>query len=232
MTRQGLLQSISLFDELSGPELEKVAALARIRSYPARTAVVLQGEAARELFVIVSGRLKVVACGPEGRDTVLGIMSEREVFGEVALLDGGARSASVTTIGPCELMVIERDRFFELLRDSPSISVKLMVVLAKRLRRLSERSEDVAFLDVPSRIARCLLDLARRFGERSAGSNEIRITLKLSQQELGELVVATRESVNKHLAEWTRQGFLYLDDGRVVISDVEGIRKKAQITDD
>lgn len=231
-TRKNPLHSISLFEELTEPELDKVAALARVRSYPARTAVVSQGEPARELFVIVRGRLKVVASGSEGRDTVLGIMAEREVFGEVALLDGGVRSATVTTVGPCELLVIEREQFFDLLRDSPSISVKLMVVLAKRLRRLSQRSEDVAFLDVPSRIARCLLDLAHRFGEQRAGSNELRITLKLSQQELGELVGATRESVNKHLADWARQNLVSLDEGRVVILDVENLRKKAGISDD
>jgi CRP/FNR family cyclic AMP-dependent transcriptional regulator len=232
-THQALLASIPLFEALSADQLAKVAALAQVRSYAARAVVVSQGEPARSLFAIIRGRLKVASSGPDGRDTVLGIMAEGEVFGEVALLDGGTRSATCTTVEPCELLVIERAQFLELLEASPAISIKLLDVLARRLRRLSQRSEDAAFLDVPSRLARSLLDLASRFGERGrASSTEISIMLKLSQQELGDLVGATRESVNKHLKDWTRQGFLKLKDGRMVISDIESVRRIARMVDD
>lgn len=232
-TYQALLASIPLFEGLSADQLAKIAALAQVRSYAARAVVVSQGEPARSLFVIIRGRLKVASCGPDGRDTVLGIMAEREVFGEVALLDGGTRSATCTTVEPCELLVIERVQFQQLLESSPAISIRLLDVLAGRLRRLSQRSEDAAFLDVPSRLARSLLDLASRFGERGrAPSREISIMLKLSQQELGDLVGATRESVNKHLKDWTRQGFLKLQGGRMVISDIESVRRIARMVDD
>jgi CRP/FNR family transcriptional regulator, cyclic AMP receptor protein len=227
-----LLRSIPLFGELSESELARVGELAQVRPYGARDAVVVQGEPARALFAIVRGKLKVVSCGPDGRDTVLGIMAEGEVFGEVALIDGGTRSATVSAIEPCELLLIERDQFLDLLQESPTISIKLLVVLAKRLRRLSQRSEDAAFLDVPSRLARSLLDLASRFGERRERSNDICITLKLSQQELGDLVGATRESVNKHLSDWTRQGFLRMQGGRMIIADIDSVRRLARITDD
>jgi CRP-like cAMP-binding protein len=164
---------------------------------------------------------------------VLGIMSAGEVFGEVALLDDGVRSASCTTIDPSELLVIRREQFLALLHGSPSIAVELLTVLARRLRRLSQRSEDAAFLDVPSRLARSLLDLARRFGERQrAPSSGIYIALKLSQQELGDLVGATRESVNKHLSDWTRQGIVNLRDGRIVIADEDKVRHLARLSDE
>jgi CRP-like cAMP-binding protein len=228
-----LLRSIPLFAELSPDQLGKVAALAEARSFPARKVVVSQGEPANALFGIVSGKLKVASCGPDGKDTVLGIMSEGEVFGEVALLDGGVRSATCTTIEPSELLVIDRAQFMELLESSPGIAVKLLHVLAQRLRRLSQRSEDAAFLDVPSRLARSLLDLATRFGEVGrAPSRDIHITVKLSQQELGDLVGATRESVNKHLSDWARQGFLHFREGRVVISDIESVRRLARVVDE
>ena len=230
---QALLGSIPLFAGLSADQLEKVAALAEVRSYAGREVVVSQGDAARALFAILRGRLKVASCGPDGRDTVLGIMAEGEVFGEVALIDGGTRSATCTAIEPCELLVIDRAQFFELLEKSPAIAVKLLQVLAGRLRRLSQRSEDAAFLDVPSRLARSLLDLATRFGERRrAPSSGIYIALKLSQQELGDLVGATRESVNKHLKDWTRQGYLELQAGRMVISDIESVRRIARVADE
>jgi CRP-like cAMP-binding protein len=157
-------------------------------------------------------------------------MSDGEVFGEIALLDGGLRSASCTTIEPCELLVIDRSQFMGLLESYPGIAVKLLLVLAQRLRRLSQRSEDAAFLDVPSRLARSLLDLAHRFGERRSGAAQgVVVMLKLSQQELGDLVGATRESVNKHLSDWTKQGFVSVNDGRMVISDMASLRRIARV---
>lgn len=228
-----LLRSIPLFEGLLADQLAKVAALAAMRRYPIRTTVVSQGEPASALFVIARGRLKVSASGADGRDTVLGIMAEGEVFGEIALLDGGHRSASCTTLEPCELISIDREQFMELLLASPGIAVKLLQVLATRLRRLSQRSEDAAFLDVPSRLARSLLDLATRFGERRRPPDSgIFITLKLSQQELGDLVGATRESVNKHINDWMRQGILMQENGRMIISDIESVRRLARISDD
>lgn len=230
---QALLRSIPLFASLSDEQLASIATLAQVRTVPARAVVVSQGEPARALFAIVHGRLKVASCGPDGRDTVLGIMAEGEVFGEVALLDGGMRSATCTAIEPCELLLIDRAQFMALLESSPAIAVKLLDVLSQRLRKLSQRSEAAAFLDVPSRLARSLLDLASRFGEKErAPSREICITLKLSQQELGDLVGATRESVNKHLSDWTRQGFLRLQAGRMIISDMDGVRRMARLEDD
>jgi CRP/FNR family transcriptional regulator, cyclic AMP receptor protein len=230
---QTLLGSIPLFAGLSPEQLGKIAALAQVRSYAGREVVVNQGEPARALFAIVRGRLKVASCGPDGRDTVLGIMAEGEVFGEVALLDGGMRSATCTTIEPCELLVIERTQFMELLENSPGIAVGLLHVLAGRLRRLSQRSEDAAFLDVPSRLARSLLDLATRFGERRrAPASGIFIALKLSQQELGDLVGATRESVNKHLSDWTRRGYVEIQGGRMVIADIDSVRRIAKVADE
>jgi CRP/FNR family cyclic AMP-dependent transcriptional regulator len=228
-----LLRSIPLFAGLGADDLEKISGLARVKSFGAREVVVTQGDPALALYAIGRGRLKVASCGPDGRDTVLGIMAEGEVFGEVALIDGGTRSATCTAIEPCELLVIERAQFLDLLERSPAIAVKLLQVLAGRLRRLSQRSEDAAFLDVPSRLARSLLDLATRFGERRrAPASGIYIALKLSQQELGDLVGATRESVNKHLKDWTRQGYIELQAGRMVISDIESFRRIARVADE
>lgn len=228
-----LLRSVPLFRELTEQELLKIAQLALVRAYPARAPIVNQGDPALALFAILQGRVKVVSRSQDGRDTVLGIMPEGEVFGEIALIDGGSRSATCTALERCELLIVDRAPFLELLQSSPTIAVKLLHVLAERLRRLSQRSEDAAFLDVPSRLARSLLDLATRFGERErAPASGIHITLKLSQQELGDLVGATRESVNKHLGDWTRQGFLRLQEGRMVIEDIDGVRRLARVADD
>jgi CRP-like cAMP-binding protein len=230
---QELLGSIPLFAELSEEQLSKVAGLAVVKNFAAREAVVSQGDPARSLFAIVRGKLKVTSSGPDGRDVVLSIMSEGEVFGEVALLDGGLRSATCTAMEPCELLAIDRSEFMALLEQSPGIAVKLLQVLGARVRRLSQRSEDTALLDVPSRLARCLVGLAERFGEkRRSPLRGIEITLKLSQQELGDMVGATRESVNKNFGDWTRQGLLELVSGRMVILDIDEFRRLARISED
>lgn len=228
-----LLRGLPLFEGLSGEQLSRVASVAEVRRFPARAVVVTQGEEANELFAVVRGRLKVSSSNADGRDTVLGIMSDGEVFGEVALLDGGTRSATCSAVEPCELLVIARAQFFAMLEEAPGIAIHLLQVLSRRLRRLSQRSEDTAFLEVPARLARCVLDLAARFGEaRSKPVRGISITLKLSQQELGELVGATRESVNKHLGEWTRLGLLQALEGRLLVVDADGLRKITHLDDD
>lgn len=230
-TYEYLLRSISLFRELSTAELANVAALARVRHYPARTAVVTQGEEALALFAIVRGRLKVVSSGPDGRDTVLNIMGDGEVFGEIALIDGGVRSATCRTLGPCELLSIQRGPFLELVEREPSMGLKLLKVLARRVRHLSQRSEDNASLDVASRLARRVLDLAARFGERQP-QGSVLVQIKLSQQELGDLVDATRESVNKHISDWTRLGLLRVEDGFLVILNIQALREAARVVED
>lgn len=230
-TYEHLLRSISLFRELSADELAKVAALAQVRHYPARTAVVTQGDEALALFAIVRGRLKVVSSGPDGRDTVLNIMGDGEVFGEIALIDGGVRSATCRTLEACELLSIQRGPFLELVERQPAMGLKLLKVLARRVRHLSQRSEDNASLDVATRLARRLLDLSARFGERQPRGSVL-VQIKLSQQELGDLVDATRESVNKHLSDWTRLGLLKVEEGFLVILNFQALREAARVVGD
>ena len=145
-----LLRAIPLFEGLTEQDLAKVSALAQIRSYPARAVVVTQGEPAAALYAIVTGRLKVTTSDPEGRDTVLGIMGEREVFGEVALIDGGARSATCIAVEPCNLLVLDRALFLELLGNSPEHRRQVAVCACpappppeptQRRRRFSRRAK-------------------------------------------------------------------------------------------
>jgi CRP-like cAMP-binding protein len=171
----------------------------------------------------MSGHLKVVSAGADGRDTGLNIMGPGELIGEVPLLDGGPRSATVQALEPCELLVIRREPFLRLIESSPKIAIELLRVLAQRLRRLTERSEDIAFLRVGSRLAKRIVSLAGEYGESHPGGG-VRVTVKLSQQELGELVNATRESVNKHIKAWEDEGILSQESGHVVILDLHRLR--------
>ena len=218
-----LLRNVPLLSGLSQPELAAIAALALRKRYEPRDVVVQMSDPGGELFVIVEGHLKVVSAGIDGRDTALGIMGPGEVFGEVSLLDGGPRSATVQTLEHCELLVIRREPFLRFLESSPKTAIALARVLAGMLRKLTERSEDIAFLRVGDRLAKRLADLADKYGQKLPGGG-IRIRFKLSQQEIGELVSATRESANKQIKAWEQEGLLSQQAGHLVIHDVDRLR--------
>ena len=220
-----LLGRIWIFQGLAEPERACLAGLARVRRYRARESVVEKGDRARELFVLLRGRAKVLTRGAEGTDTALNVMGPGQVFGEVALLDGQPRSATVIALEECEVAVIDLQAFRDFLAASPSVAFELLGVLARRVRELSARLEDRAFLDVPARLAKQLLWLAENHGERTAVGAQIEV--RLSQQELGELIGATRESVNKHLSEWTRNGVLKQVRDRIELLDLDALRAAA-----
>lgn len=220
------LGRIWIFQGLAADELSHLAALARTRVYKPRETIVEKGDPARQLFVLLRGRAKVATRGADGSDTGLNVMGPGEVFGEIGILDGQPRSATVSTLEECEMAVLEVDAFRDFLAAHPSVGIKLLAVLAGRVRDLTTRLEDRTFLEVPARLAKQLLWLAENHGEPSG--NGAQIELRLSQQELGDLIGATRESVNKYLSEWTRNGVLRQGRDRVEIFDLKALRAIAE----
>ncbi len=221
------LSQVWLFDGLAKDDLVRLSQLAITRVYKARETIVTKGEPANELFVLLRGRAKVTAQGSEGADTAINVMGPGEVFGEIGILDGQSRSATVTTLEECEMAVVDKRAFHGLLAVSLPVAIKLLAVLAGRIRELTTRVEDRAFLDVPARLAKQLLWLAGNHGTESGA--RVRIELKLSQQELGDFIGATRESVNKNLRDWSRSGFIKHEREYLEILDLDALRAIAQI---
>jgi CRP-like cAMP-binding protein len=213
-----LLNRFWFFAELSDADVGLVMQIAQKRRFEARRVIVRQGDADGDLYAVLRGNLKVTACDRHGKEIVMSLMQAGDVFGEIAFLDGGARSATVTSLDACELLVIRRPDFLLLLRRVPTISMALLNVMAKRIRRLSESAQDSAFLDVKSRLAKRLVDLADQFGT-PLGSGQVALKVRLSQQELGDMVQATRESVNKCLREWAKEGIIQQNGRQLVIED-------------
>jgi len=213
-----LLSRFWFFAELADADLGLVVQIAQKRRYEGRRVIVRQGDADGDLYAVLRGHLKVSACDRHGHEIVMSLMQTGDVFGEIAFLDGGARSATVTSLDSCELLVIRRADFLLLLRRVPTISMALLNVMAKRIRRLSESAQDSAFLDVKSRLAKRLVDLADQFGT-PLGSGQVALKVRLSQQELGDMVQATRESVNKCLREWAKEGIIQQNGRQLVIED-------------
>ncbi len=212
-----LLAQTSIFAGLGRRELDQLIGLAVKKRYEPRAVVLAKGDAALQIFVIARGRVKAITHGGAGRQAALSIMGPGEVFGEVAVFDGEPRSATITALEPCELLSLGRNDFVGFLERTPKVALKLIEVLSRRLRRLSERLEDTTFLELDARLAKELLRLAARYGKPTPRGR--RIDLGLSQQELGDLVGASRESVNKQLRAWQDAGLVERAAGRLVLRD-------------
>ena len=221
-----LLRNVPLFAELDDPALASIASIAVRKRYGARDIVVQQSEEGGELFVIVSGHLKALSAGADGRDIALSVMGPGDVFGEMSLLDGEPRSATVAALDDCELVAVRREPFMRFLESSPKAAIGLLRVMSQRLRGLTDRSDDVAFLRVGDRLAKRVAELAERYGERQEDGS-LRLPFKLSQQEIGELVSATRESANKQLKVWEQAGLLSHQAGHLAVHDVQRLRQHA-----
>lgn len=217
-----LLARSWIFSDLNKREIDALTSIAQMRVARPKQTVVKKGEEAGPLFAVLRGRLKVVTPGVE-RDAAFRILGPGDLFGEVAAFDDGERSATVTALELCQLAVIQRDTFRAFLEQHPSVSRKLLSVFARRVRELSARVEDRAFLEAPARLAKCLLGLAERYGKTQPEG--VVCELKLSQGELGELVDATRESVNKQLRTWKSDGLVSHEPDRIVFHDLDALRR-------
>lgn len=213
-----LLAQSQLFGVLPLADRKRIVQLCTRKRFAAKQVVFHQGEPGREMFIVVAGRLKVSVTSEDGKELSFFIFRESDIFGELALLDGERRSATVTAIGPCELLLLHHNDFKRLLSEHRIIGLKLLSLLAGRVRATTSIYESSVFLEIPGRLASKLLELGEEYGVESADG--VRIDLKLSQYELGTLINASRESVNKQLKTWENQGIIQLRRGKITLTDV------------
>ena len=205
-------------------ELEALARQAHPRHYRAGTTIFHREDPGSTLHVIRKGRVKLTLASPEGREVTVGLLGPGEFFGELALLDGGPRSASVVALEPVETLTIDRGPFLGTLESHPEVSGALLAVLGERLRNTDELLQDILFLDLPARLAKRLLDLAEDHGRRVAEG--LRIDVRLNQSELAGIVGSTRESVNRCLNAFASRGLLALDRDAITILKPDELRRR------
>lgn len=185
-----------------------------------------EGEPGMRLWVIVTGKVKLGHTAPDGRESLLAVLGPGEIVGELSVYDPGPRTATATVLAPSAFLELERDVFLNLLDAHPGLSRQLLRSLAQRLRKTNSALADLVFADVPGRVAKALLDLAARFG-RPVGDG-IRVPHDLTQEELAQLVGASRETVNKSLAEFSSRGWIQLDGRAVVLLDLQRLERRAR----
>jgi CRP/FNR family cyclic AMP-dependent transcriptional regulator len=185
-----------------------------------------EGEPGDRLFVIVEGKIKLGATSSDGRETLLAVLGPAEMFGELSLFDPGPRTSTATALTPAALMGLGHDDLMPWLRGRPEVARSLLRALAQRLRRTNEAMADLVFSDVPGRVAKALLELSAKFGTRQ-GDGSVLVTHDLTQEELAQLVGASRETVNKALADFQNRGWLRLEQRSVVLVDLERLDRRA-----
>lgn len=200
------------------------------RTVRPRTVIVSQGSSGRDMFIVVSGSLKVSVLSGEGKEISFVVLRQGDYFGELSMIDGRRRSATVTAIQSSELLVLGHSDYQRLLREHPYTATefltRMLLTLANRIRATDELYQDSVFLDVSSRLAKFLLSVSVEDNGTSPGQR--RLDVKLSQYELGTMVNASRESVNKQLREWESQGILDVDKGRITLLDSLRLQQKAE----
>lgn len=185
-----------------------------------------EGDPGDQLYFIISGKIKLGRTAPDGRESLVAIMGPGELFGEMALFDPSPRSTSATAVSETRLAGLKHENLKKVIERSPDVSAQLLQALARRLRRTNESLADLVFSDVPGRVAKALLDLADRFGRPA--TDGILVAHELTQEELAQLVGASRETVNKALAEFVQRGWLRLEARAVVILDIQRIRQRSR----
>ena len=220
MRREALFEGHALFGDLAAAELDKLLSHARLEHYPAGRTIFMKGSPARSMMAVVAGHIKISALAQGGREVVLAIINAGDIFGEIALLDGGARTADAMALSDCDLLVIDRRDFIPFLERHSDLCMRLLKLLCQRLRQTDDQIEAALFERLDTRLARALMRLATAAAITPAGSP---VHINISQHELAGMIGATRERVNKQLHAWQREGLVDLGKRLITIRNVSAI---------
>lgn len=221
-----VLASVPLFAALDGDTAELLAAALTTRTVVRGHVVFEEGDAGDRLFIVLDGKMKISRAAADGRENLLAVLGPGEMFGELSLFDPGPRTATASAVTDSTLASLDHDDLRPLLLDQPGVAVQLLRALAQRLRRTNEAMADLVFSDVPGRVAKALLDLAERFGDDEGDG--VRVRHDLTQEELAQLVGASRETVNKALSEFANRNWLRLEGRSVLLLDRERLARRAR----
>jgi CRP/FNR family cyclic AMP-dependent transcriptional regulator len=222
LDKRRLLAEHPLFGQLAAADLDRLATYLRVARHRVQEVLFRKGDPGTSMMFVLRGRVKVCTHSEDGKELIFNLFGPGQVFGEIALLDGSERTADAVTMESSELLVLERRDFVPFLLDHPEACLRLMTVLCQKLRQTSELLEEALFLEGPSRLARRLVHLAEVFGTPVADG--IRIDLHLSQQQLGNIVGMSRESMNKQLRQWREEDLIRIERGYYVVVDLDALR--------
>jgi CRP/FNR family cyclic AMP-dependent transcriptional regulator len=222
-SKLSVLRQHPMFRDLGTEALDQLCRYAKHTSLKRGATICSKGDPGNFLFIVISGTVKISVSSPDGRNAILNLINAGDLFGEVAVLDGQARTADAIANTNCEIFVLDRRDFLPFVRSQPELAMRLIELLCTRLRWTSDQVEQVILQDLPGRLASALLGLTekRKLEPQSQ-------TIAITQQEISEMVGMTRESINKQLRAWASRGWVRLEHGAIVVLDPASLRELAE----
>jgi CRP/FNR family transcriptional regulator, cyclic AMP receptor protein len=217
-SKLAVLRKHPMFCDLDSKAFEQLGRYAKHTKLKRGATIFSRGDPGDSLIAVISGTVKISISSPDGRSAILNLIGPGEIFGEVAVLDGQARTADAIANTNCEIFMIDRREFLPFLRGQPLLAMKFIELLCARLRWTSGQVEGVILQDLPGRLASALIRLAER--KKTRGERTIAVT----QQEISEMVGVTRESINKQLRNWAARNWVRLEHGAIVVLDPKSLR--------
>ena len=208
-----LLRNVPLFAVLPEAQLTLLTRVVGRKSYPRNSTIIAAGDPTDALYIVISGRLKVMMSDDEGREVILAILGQGEFFGEMGLVDDEPRSATVIAIEPCELLTIARIDFKKCLAENFDIAMGVMRGLVKRLREADRKIGSLALMDVYGRVARLLMEMAENV------DGQMVVTKKLPKQDIAKMIGASREMVSRVMKDLQTSGYIEVRAGAIFLHD-------------
>jgi CRP/FNR family cyclic AMP-dependent transcriptional regulator len=221
-SKLAVLRKHPIFCDLDSEAFEQLGRYAKHATLKRGATIFSKGDPGNSLIAVISGTVKISISSPDGRNAILNLIGPGEIFGEVAVLDGHARTADAIANTNCEIFVIDRREFLPFVRSQPALAMKFIELLCTRLRWTSDQVEQVILQDLPGRLASALIRLSERHEVARGGR-----TIAVTQQEISEMVGMSRESINKQLRAWAMRNWVRLEHGAIVVLNVESLREIA-----
>ena len=221
-----IIARIPLFERMSPEEREELRGMMSQTTLRRGEVLFNEGDSGDRLYILLTGKVKLGHTSVDGRENLLAVLGPGEVVGELTLFDPGPRSTTATAVATTELLALEHNQLMGFIDSHPTLAKDMLRALAVRLRRTNIALADLVFSDVPGRVAKALLDLAERFGAPT--EDGIHVPHDLTQEELAQLVGASRETINKSLAEFVSRGWIRLEGRAVTLIDVERHKRRAR----
>jgi CRP/FNR family transcriptional regulator, cyclic AMP receptor protein len=218
-----VLRQHPIFCELESEAIDQLCRYAKHATLKRGTTIFCRGDPGNSLYAVISGTVKMSISSPDGRSAIFNLVGPGEIFGEIAVLDGRARTADATANTNCEVFIIDRREFIPFVRSQPTLALKFIELLCGRLRWTSDQVEQIILQNLPGRLASALIRLSEKHKTDPAAK-----TIAITQQEISEMVGMTRESINKQLRAWEEKNWVRLEHGAIVVLNADPLRQLAE----
>ncbi len=223
---QEFFTEVSLFSNMDKNEIEQITKICVERSFEKGKTIFYEQAQGTSFYLILSGQVKIVMMSNDGREHTLGVLKEKDFFGEVSMLDGQPRSATAIALSDVKTVTLNRDEFHKILKDNPEMILKIMYVLCKRLRHADKHVESLAFLTATGRVARTINNLADEIGVKD--NLKVVINHNMTRQDFANIAGTSRETFTRVIMDFQDEGLLEIDKNKIVVIDKKELQKRVQ----